>query len=162
MADQIRDGAQPKLCAVCYYLTWATLCFRVKWDAKTRLQSPSESHVLQTAACVPLPSSPGLPHLRARPRRRRAVLVRVEPPAESKKIAALHRYAREGSQRCRTHARRVEEVPRYQMATLWRAFVCRAEATATASDEFDENMKHFINRPNYNQSCLRKLLVFGF
>lgn len=133
MAHQTRDGARPKLRAVRCYLTWLTLCFRVKWDAKTRLQSPSESHVLQTAACVLLPSSPGLLHLRARPRRRGAVPVRVELPAESKKIAALHWYARAGSQRCRTCAHRVEEVPRYQLATLWRASACRAEADETAS-----------------------------
>lgn len=51
------------LCTVYYCLTWVILCFCVKWDAKTRLQSPSDSHVLQTAACVLLPNSPGLLHL---------------------------------------------------------------------------------------------------
>lgn len=73
-----------------------------------------------------------------------------EPPAESKKIAALHLYAREGSQRCRTYARTVEDVPRYQMAMLWRAFVCCAEANATASDDLNENTKHsFLKNVSY-------------
>lgn len=63
LANQMHDGAWPMLCTVYYRLTWVTLCFRVKWDAKMKLQSPSESHVLQTAVCVLLPSSPGLLHL---------------------------------------------------------------------------------------------------
>lgn len=49
LANQIHDGAWPMLCTVYYYLTWVTLCNCVKWDAKTRLQSQSESHVLQSA-----------------------------------------------------------------------------------------------------------------
>lgn len=49
LAYKIHDGARPKLRGVYCYLTWVTLLFRVKCDAKTRLQSQSESHVLQTA-----------------------------------------------------------------------------------------------------------------
>lgn len=59
----IKCMMEPGQCCVYYYLTWVTFCFCVKLDAKTRLQSPSESHVLQTAVCVLLPSSPGLLHL---------------------------------------------------------------------------------------------------
>lgn len=128
LANQIRDGARPKLRAVCYRLTWVTLCFCVKWDAKTRLQSPSESHVLQTAACFLLPSSPGRRHLCAWPRRRNVVHVRVEPPAESKTSAAWHWYGREGvteGRDTRCQGRRGPALPN------WRAFVWCANGNKT-------------------------------
>lgn len=92
LAYKMHDGARPKLCTVYCYLTWVTLFFRVKCDAKRRLQSQSESHVLQTApppafscqAHLDCFTCAGDPVVRCR-------AVRVEPSAGSKKSGVQQR-----------------------------------------------------------------------
>lgn len=99
MAYKMHDGARPMLCTVYCYLTWVTLFFRVKCDAKTRLQSPSESHVLQTA---PPPAFSCQAHLDgftcAGDPVVRCSAVRVEPSAESKNSGVQHCRVRKGGE----------------------------------------------------------------
>lgn len=110
------------LCAVYHRLTWVTLCFRVKWDAKTRLQSPSESHVLQTAVCVLLPSSPGLPHLCWWPSGAVQLCMCRAVGWIKEKWRVTLVCKKKVSEVQDIQLNRMREAPHCQMMVLWRAF----------------------------------------
>lgn len=123
-SNTAHDGAWPMLCTVYYSLTRVTVCSCLKCDAKTRLHSPSEARVLQTAACVRLPNSPALLHLCRWP----GGAARLCTWETNQRTVVCNTVMEEdGLARCRTYTRTTTEVQLHQMAAPWPDPRCNAE-----------------------------------
>lgn len=142
---------EPSQCWVeCILLPYLiTLCFRVKWDAKMRLQSTSESHVLKTAFCFPLPSSPGLLHLYSWPSGAvQLCMCRAVGWIKEKWCATLQVRRRLGRYRIYSHS--VRETQLCQILVLWWA----SGPMPNLRSEDIQNRCHTSGRNKYYMSVL--------